>query len=66
MDDQDHIQGSLVFIIAQALYYGMSSIFNFASYIAEEIDNGLIGISKPEVENPLCWYSLLMYVCLYK
>lgn len=66
MDEKDHIQGSLVFIISQTLQYGMSSIFYFASYLAEEIHNGFIGIRKGKVDMPFFSYSFLMYMCLYK
>lgn len=66
MDEQDHIPGSIVFIIAQTFQYGMSSIFYFATSLAEEIHNGLIGIEKAKVDKPFCWYSMLMYICLYK
>ena len=44
----------------------MSSILDFASFLAEEIHNGLVGISKGEVNKPFCWYSFLMHVCLFK
>lgn len=66
MDEQDHILGSIVFIIAQTLQYGMSSIFDFATPLAEEIHTGLMGIAKAKVDKPFCQYSMLMYICLYK
>lgn len=75
MDEQDHILSSIVLIIAQILQYGMSSILDFASFLAEEIHNGfiriekdeethngLIGIAKAKVDKPFCWYSMLMYI----
>ena len=44
----------------------MSSILDFASFLAEEIHNGFVGISKGEVNKPFFWHSLLMHVCLFK
>ena len=54
MDEQDHILGSIVLIIAQTLEYGMSSILHFSIFLVEEIHNGLIGIVKAKVGKPLC------------
>ena len=66
MDEQDHILGSIVFIIAQTYQYGMSWIFYFATHLVEEIHNGLIGIEKAKVDKPFCSYSMLMYIYFYK
>lgn len=66
MDEIDNILGSLVLIITQTLQYGMSSILDFAYYLVEEIHNGLIGIAQGKVNRHFVWYSLLMYICLYK
>ena len=57
MDDQDYIKGSIVLIIAQTLQFGMSSILYFASFLAKEIHNGLIGIAQGEVNRPFFWHS---------
>ena len=44
----------------------MSTILDFATFLAREVHNGLVGIAKGKVNKPFCWYSLLMHVCLYK
>lgn len=66
MDEHDHIPRYLVFMITQILENWMSSIFYYASYLAEVVHNGLIGINMGKVDKPFCWYYLLMYICLYK
>lgn len=52
MDEQDHLLGSIVLIIAQTLQYGISSILDFATFLAEEIHNDLIGIAKAKDGKP--------------
>ena len=44
----------------------MDTIFYFASYLDEEIHNGLIGIAKSKVEKTFGHYSLLMHMFLFK
>ena len=44
----------------------MGSIFDFVTYLAEEIPDGLISINNAKVVKPLCWCSMLMYIILYK
>ena len=44
----------------------MCSIFYFSTYLVEEIHDGLIDINKVKVVKPLCWYSMLIYMCLRK
>ena len=46
--------------------YGLTFIFDFATYLAEQIHHGLVRIAKGELDKPFCWYSILMYICLYK
>lgn len=43
----------------------MSSILYFATFLAKEIHDGLVGIAQGKVRKPLCWYSFLMHICLY-
>ena len=62
----EYILGSIVLIMAQTLQFGMSSILDFASFLAKEIHNGLVGISKGKVNRPFCQYTLLMHICLFK
>ena len=71
IDEQEYVLVPLIYMIAQLHHYRMNSIFDFASYLAgeylvEEIHNGLIGISKCKVDKPFGWYSMLMYMCLFK
>ena len=66
IDEVDQIPGSIVLMMAQTLQFGMSTILHFATFLAKEIHNGLVGIVKGKVNKPFYWYSLLMYVCLYK
>ena len=66
MDEAEKISGSIVFIMAQTVQFGMSTILDFANFLAQEIHSGLVGIAHGKVDKPFCWYSLLMYVCLYK
>ena len=44
----------------------MRTILDFSTFLAQEIHNGLVGISQGKVKKPFCWYSLLMHVCLFK
>ena len=44
----------------------MISIFYFSTYLAEQIHYGLIRIAKGEMDKPFYWYSILMYIFLYK
>ena len=44
----------------------MRSILDFATYLVEQIHYGLIRIAKGEMDKPFYWYSVLMYICLYK
>ena len=53
-------------MMAQILQYGMTSIFYFATCLAEKIHYGLIRIAKGEIDFPFYWYLILMYICLYK
>ena len=52
--------------MAQTLQYGMSLIFYFSTYLEKEIHNGLGDINKAKVEEHFYWYSMLLYINLYK
>lgn len=56
----------MVFMMAQILQYGLTSIFDFATFLAEELHKGFICIVKKDFEKPFGWYSLVMHICLYK
>ena len=62
----DHVPRYLVYMMAQILQYGMTSIFDFSTYLAKQIHYGLIRIAKGEMEKPFYWHSILMYICLYE
>ena len=66
MDEVEHILGSIVLIMAQTLQFGLSSILDFATLLAQELHNGLVGIAQGKVNKPFYWYSFLMYICLYR
>ena len=53
-------------MMVQILQYGMTSIFYFSTYLAEQIHYGLIRIAKGEMDKPFYWYLVLMYICLCK
>ena len=61
----DHVPRFLVIMMAQILQYGMTSIFDFGTYLVEQIHHGLIRIAKGELDKPFYWYSILMtFVCI--
>ena len=66
MDETEHIPGSIVFIMAQTLQFGISTIYDFGTFLTQEIQSGLVKIAQGKMDKPFHWYCLLMYVCLYK
>ena len=44
----------------------MTSIFYFFTFLTKQIHNDLIRIAKGEMDKTFCWYSILMYIFLYK
>ena len=66
MDEAEQITGLIVLIMAQTLQFGMSTILDFATFLAKEIHIGLVGIAKGKVDKPFFGYSMLMYICLHK
>ena len=48
----DHVPGYLVMMMEQILQYEMTSIFDFATYLAEKIHHILITIAKGEIDKP--------------
>ena len=57
---------SLMYMMVQIASFGVDVIFYFASYLAEEIHTGLVGIAKGKVEKTFGHYSLLMHIFLFK
>ena len=66
IDEAEQIPGSLVLIMAQTLQFGMNVILDFGTFLSHVIHNGLMGIAKGKLDKPFSWYSMLMYICLYK
>lgn len=55
IDETEQIPGSVVFIMAQTLQFGMSTILDFATFLAGEIYHGLTRIAKGKVEKTFLW-----------
>ena len=64
--ESEVIPSSFICLMAQILQFGITSSFDFASYLAKEIHNRLIAIAKGVMDKPFSWYSLLMYIYLNK
>lgn len=45
--------------------FGVEIIFDFSSYLANEIYSGLVGIAKGKVENTFGHYSILMHMLIF-
>ena len=65
-DEQDSMPIGLMYMMVQIASFGVDVIFYFASYLAEEIHTGLVGIAKGKVEKTFGHYSLLMHMFLFK
>ena len=46
--------------------FGVDVIFDFSSYLAEEIHTGLVGILKSKVDKKFGHYFFLMHMFLFK
>ena len=55
-----------MYMITQISSFGVDVIFDFASYIVEEILTSLVGIVKGKVDNFFGHYSLLTHMFLFK
>ena len=66
IEETNHVHGYLIFMMAQIFQYEMTSIFYFATYLADQINNGLVNIAKGEMDMPFYWYSIFMCICLSK
>ena len=65
-DEKNFMPISFMYMITQIASFGVDVIFYFASYIAEEIHIGLVGIAKGKVHKTFGHYSLLMHMFLFK
>ena len=57
---------NLMYMMVQISSFGVDVIFDFVSYLVEEIHTSLVGIAKGKVEKTFGHYSLLMHKFLFK
>ena len=65
-DEQEFMPIGLMYMMIQIASYGVDVIFDFASFLAEEIHSGLVGIAKGNLNRIFGHYSLLMHMFLFK
>jgi hypothetical protein len=65
-DEGEFMPVSFMYMITQLSSFSVDIVFDFASYLANEIHSGLVGITKGKVEKPWGHYSLLMHIFLFK
>lgn len=65
-DEQNFVPIKFMYMMTQISSFSVDIIFDFTSYIVEEIHIGLNGIAKIKVEKTFGHYSLLMYMFLFK
>ena len=52
MDEIEKILGFIVFIISQTLQFGMSTFYDFGTFLTQKIQNGLVKIAEGKVDKP--------------
>ena len=52
MDETEHIPRSIVFSIARTLQFGMSTFYDFGTFLTQEIQNGLVKIARGKMDKP--------------
>lgn len=65
-DELEFVPINFMYIMVKISSFSVDIIFLFASFLAEEIHIGLIGIAKGKFEKTFGFYSLLMHMFLYK
>lgn len=65
-DEHDFMPVDLMYMMIQIASFSIDVIFDFASFLAEEIHIGFIGIARGKVEKTFGHYSLLMHMFLFK
>lgn len=65
-DEEKLMPMDFMYMVAHISSFDLDIIFDFSSYLAEEIHDGLIGIAKGKVEKTFGHYSLLMHMFLFK
>ena len=54
IDETNHVPGPIVFIIAQTLQFGMSTIYDFGTFLTQKIQSGLVKIAQGKMDKPFC------------
>ena len=65
-DEQNAMPISFMYMMIQITFFRVDVVFDFATYLVEEIQVGLVGIAKGKVEKPFGHYSLLMHMLFFK
>lgn len=65
-DAEANMPNHYLLMIVQILNPSLAITFDYASFIADAIHGGLIGIKNGKVDRPFGWYSLLMHLFLFK
>ena len=65
-DEHNFMPIKFMYMMTQIYSFGVDIIFDFASYIVEEINIRLVGIAKIKVEKTFGHYSLLVHMLLFK
>ena len=65
-DEQEFMPIGLMYMMIQIASFGVDVIFDFASFLAEEIHMGLVEIAKGNLNRTFGHYSLLMHMFLFK
>lgn len=65
-DAESNMPNHYLLMIVQILNPSLAITFDYASYIADAIHGGLMGIKNGKVDRPFGWYSLLMHLFLFK
>ena len=65
-DEENFVPIKFMYMLIQISSFGVDIIFDFTSYLVEEIHMGLVRIVKGKVEKTFGHYSLLMHMFLFK
>ena len=65
-DEHNVMPISVMYMMVQIASFFVDVIFEFSSYLVEEIHTTLVGITKGKVEKTFGHYSLLMHMFLFK
>jgi hypothetical protein len=65
-DEHNFMPIKFMYMMTQISSFCVNIVFDFVSYIVEEINIGLVGIEKSKKEKAFGHYSLLMHMFLFK